>query len=75
MHEQGKSIGRNDEAVTDYNESLRLRPEHAPTYYNWASAYRKMGNTDRAIDDYRKALQIDPAMELARTRLRELGAI
>ena len=62
-----------DEAIADYNESLRLRPQDPRTYYNRASAYRKKGQIDQAIADYRSALDLDPTLVQAEAKLKEIG--
>jgi tetratricopeptide (TPR) repeat protein len=68
-------MNHSGEAVADYNESLRLRPRDAATYYNRAGAYRKQDKIDQAIADYRTVLEINPGLVQAKEKLRELGAI
>jgi tetratricopeptide (TPR) repeat protein len=43
------------------------------TYLNRASAYRKKGQNERAIADYQKALELSPDLDIAKTKLLELG--
>ena len=62
-----------DDAIADYNEAIRLRPQHALTYFNRGSAYRKKGQNEQAIADYQKALELSPDLAIVKTKLQELG--
>jgi tetratricopeptide (TPR) repeat protein len=62
-----------DEAIADYNEAIRLRPQYAKTYFNRGSAYRKKGQNEQAIADYQKALELSPDLENVKAKLLELG--
>jgi len=65
--------GQFDEAIADYDEALRLRPQHAESYFNRASAYRYKGQNKQAIADYEKALDLNPNLEIVKRKLLELG--
>ncbi len=52
--------GQLDPALVDCNESLRLRPDHAPTLDRRALVQLRHGRFDDAIDDYDAALKLSP---------------
>jgi tetratricopeptide (TPR) repeat protein len=52
--------GMYDQAITAYENALRINPDDAELHYNLALAYRGKGLTDRAIDEYRKVIAVDP---------------
>jgi len=56
LHRQG----RFEEAITDYDEAIRLDPQLALAYYNRGVAYQSMGQPQRAIQDYDEAIRLDP---------------
>jgi protein O-mannosyl-transferase len=56
-----KLPGRLDDAIAQYQEALRLRPDIAETHTNLGSAWSKMpGRQDDAIAQYEEALRLDP---------------
>jgi tetratricopeptide (TPR) repeat protein len=54
-------IGRYDEAIADYDQSLAIDPDHAVTLNNRAWALFKMGRIEEALPDVEKSLQRDNA--------------
>jgi tetratricopeptide (TPR) repeat protein len=52
--------GPNAEAIPDYSEAIKLKPEHADFYYSRGLAYNKMGRYDEAISDYTQAIKRKP---------------
>jgi tetratricopeptide (TPR) repeat protein len=54
------SGGRFDEAVSHYNEALRIKPDYATAHYNLAQALKSQGRIDEAISHYNEALYIKP---------------
>jgi tetratricopeptide (TPR) repeat protein len=66
--------GRNDHAIADFNEALRLNPSHASSYFNRGNAMRAKGMIREAIADYLKVLEINPALTLANQALQQLKA-
>ncbi len=61
--------GREERAVTDYNEAILLCPGKADPYNNRGHSYAKQEDYVRAIADYRRALEISPGFELAQANL------
>jgi tetratricopeptide (TPR) repeat protein len=49
-----------DQAIADYTQAIRLRPDDSSAYYNRGIAYRHQGNVDQAISDYTEAIAIKP---------------
>ena len=57
--------GRWEEAVTEYDEAIRLNPRDSLAYYNRAGAYRNLGEYQMAIQDYEQVLGLNPRDALA----------
>ena len=49
--------GRHDQAISDYNEAIRLNPKNNRIYNYRGDAYLAKGDFDRAINDYSKAIE------------------
>jgi tetratricopeptide (TPR) repeat protein len=63
LHNRGiafTDLERFQDAVEDFTSSLRLRPEHANSYFRRAHALHLMSAFDQAIVDYTHVLRIDP---------------
>jgi tetratricopeptide (TPR) repeat protein len=59
-HNRGVTFGLHgkfDEAIADFDEALRLKPDHVNGYYNRAEIYANLGKFQAAVDDYSRALQ------------------
>lgn len=52
--------GRWEQAIAEYNEALRLDPQHARAYNKRGIAYDGPGEHQRAIEDYNEAIRLDP---------------
>jgi tetratricopeptide (TPR) repeat protein len=52
--------GRVDEALTQFQEALQIKPDYAPACNGLGLALRQKGRVDEAISYYQKALQIEP---------------
>jgi len=46
--------------MTDFNQTLRLNPNHALAYKNRGRVYFDRKDYDKAIADFEKAMQLDP---------------
>ena len=53
-------MGQYLDAIADYTQVLRLRPNDAEAYYNRGYAKENLGQYEAAIADYDQALQIKP---------------
>ena len=62
-------VGRIDEAITHFKESIRLKPGHAITHNNLAMALYKKGEVDEAIGHLQRAVEIDPLSAEAQANL------
>ena len=61
--------GRLDEAIAEFQQSLRLNPGSAPTQYNLGFALSARGRRDQAIAAFQEALRIDPDYAQAHNNL------
>ncbi len=61
--------GQIDEAIPQYQETLRLKPEYAAAHYNLGNALGKKGQKDEAIRQYQEALRLKPDYAKARYNL------
>lgn len=52
--------GKDDLAVSDLDQAIRLDPSAGGAYVNRGNIWRKRGEFDRAMADYDKAVQLDP---------------
>ena len=57
--------GRFREAISEYDEAVRLDPEFALAYANRGLAYDSLGQYERAIRNYDEAVRRDPQMAVA----------
>src|SRR6202167_859244 len=55
-----RTHGRQREAITGYQEILRIAPDDATTYVEMATAYRTLGKLPEALRAYSEAFKIDP---------------
>jgi tetratricopeptide (TPR) repeat protein len=56
-----------DEAIANYSEAIRLKPDFVLAYRNRASCYDKLGRKAKANDDRRKADQIEKSKHTSGT--------
>ena len=52
--------GRTDEAIREYQEAIRIKPDHAEAHNNLGNALAKKGQTDEAIRQFREAIRLKP---------------
>ncbi len=52
--------GQTDEAIRQYREAIRLRPDDAEAYYNLGIVLAEKGQTEGAIRQYQKAIRLRP---------------
>ncbi|MSQ40500.1 MAG: tetratricopeptide repeat protein [Dehalococcoidia bacterium] len=53
------------EAIAEYDEAIRLKPDYAEAYSNRGEAYRNLAQYERAIQDLDKAIGLDPKYAVA----------
>ena len=61
------------EAIEDYRQALKLRPDLLAAHVNLALAYVQLKRTDEAVTSLKEALRLCPDHELARDRVRITG--
>src|SRR6266478_9010569 len=49
-----------DRAIQNYDEVIRLNPNHAKAFSNRGIAYGRKGDYDRAIENYNEAIRLNP---------------
>ena len=60
---KGFSYGKNgqyDEAIAEFNTTIKVNPYYWASYFYRGSAYASKGNFDQAIVDFNRAIQIKP---------------
>ena len=60
-----KDKGDYDDAIRDFNETIRLNPNYERAYYDRGNAYKKKRDYDRAIQDFNEAIHLNPNYEIA----------
>ena len=55
-------LDRLQDALSDCNESLRLKPDAANTLDSRGLVYLKLGEIDKSLADYNAALKLDPRL-------------
>jgi tetratricopeptide (TPR) repeat protein len=48
------------QAMSDFDNAIRLRPDYCDAYNNRGAVYKKLGEYDRAIQDFNYALSLKP---------------
>jgi tetratricopeptide (TPR) repeat protein len=64
--------GRIDEAIAQYSQALRLKPDFPLAHLNLGLALASQGRIDEAIAQYSEALRIKPDFPQARRLLKDL---
>lgn len=54
-----------DDAIKEYEESLKINPKSPEAYNNLGFAYYDKGDFDKAVDNQKKALELNPNLENA----------
>ena len=52
--------GKLDEAIANYQQALRLKPDYAEAYNNLGNALKDQGKLEEAIASYQQALRLKP---------------
>ena len=58
-----------DEAISQYQEAIRLRPGNASAHNNLGNALARKGQMDEAIRQFQEALRLQPDFANARKNL------
>jgi tetratricopeptide (TPR) repeat protein len=61
--------GQIDEAVSQYQEAIRLKPDYALAHYDLGTLLAKKGQTDEAISQFQEALRLKPDYAEAQNNL------
>jgi superkiller protein 3 len=49
-----------DQALSEYQKAIEIKPDYAKGYYNIGSVYRQKKKLEEAIASFQKALEINP---------------
>lgn len=60
---------RFDEAITEYQEAIRIRHDFAEAYNGLGNVYYNLGKLDQALTEYQAAIFLDPAYIEARLNI------
>jgi len=61
--------GQIDEAISQFQEAIRLKPDDAEAHNNLGTALGMKGQTDEAISQFQEALRLKPDYAEARSNL------
>ncbi len=61
--------GRMDEAMREFQTTIRLKPDHADAHYNLGKALDMFGEIDEAIREYRETIRLKPGKAAAHNNL------
>ena len=53
-------LGRYQDAIEDYKQAIRIKPDYAEAHFNLGVAYGKLGRYQDAIESYKQAIRIKP---------------
>ena len=54
------SFSQHVDAIADYNEAIRLKPDYVEVYFNRGNAKYSLGHHEKAITDYNEAIRLKP---------------
>jgi Tfp pilus assembly protein PilF len=61
--------GQLEEAIIEFEEAIRLDPDHADAHLKLGTAYHKQGKLEEAIAAYKKVVELDPDSATAHSNL------
>ena len=66
-------LGDEEGADKHHKEAIKLDPEYAPHYFNYANTLFDQDRTEEALDAYKKAYELDSTLEEAKKMIEKLG--
>ncbi len=67
-------LGKYDEAISQFNKTLQIKPDKADVLYRLGAVYYQQGKFEETIKWWRQAVQIDPTLPGAVENLQKLLA-
>jgi len=56
-------LGKYDETIQSYNQSIKLAPKWEDSFYHRACAYAGKGDKTSALADLKKAIELQPSLK------------
>ena len=63
------ALGKHQEAINEFKEATKIKPDYAEAYYNMGLAYGKLEDWPQAVGAFKKALEHNPDYALAHYNL------
>ncbi|MFH1824585.1 MAG: SpoIID/LytB domain-containing protein [Candidatus Firestonebacteria bacterium] len=60
------------EAISEFNETLNIKPRFAQAYFKLGQVYEKLGELDKSVNNYQKAVKADSSLYNAYLLLADL---
>jgi len=64
-----KQIGKPADALTHYQEAVRLKPDYAEAHNNMGTVLAALGKPEQAIESYKEAMRLSPELAEAHQNL------
>ena len=53
-----QALGRQTDAISDFDRSIKLAPQSTSAHYARGNSYRALGQSDKALADFEQALSL-----------------
>lgn len=67
-------LGDDMKAETHHKEAIKLDPEYAPHYFNYANTLYDLERKEEALEGYTKAYELDNTLDEAKEMIAQLGS-
>jgi tetratricopeptide (TPR) repeat protein len=62
-------LGRYQDAIESYKQTIRIKPDYADAHYNLGNAYGILGRYEDAVESYKQVIRINPDLAEAHNNL------
>jgi tetratricopeptide (TPR) repeat protein len=63
------SLGRNAEAIEEFNQAIKIRPDYAESHTNLGVIYGRLGRCTEAMEAHKQAIKLNPDLVFAYNNL------